>query len=84
MSTPKTYKYMMRAEALADVYRASRVIPIFPCAIECPSSMCTDAIVSFDSEWTLPRLCAALAFLPDGHVMAETVALTEDYTGERK
>ena len=42
-----------------------------------------DVRVTFSCDESLDVLGAAIATIPDGHVMYETIARTEDYTGER-
>lgn len=40
-------------------------------------------VIAFDAEISLENLRRLCEHVEDGHVMAETVALEADYTGER-
>lgn len=80
-------RYKMRAECVSDVGGFLKVVPtgrvtITPCSID--GAWIPDVDVTFTSPWSLERLRAEVTeHVQDGHVMAETVALAKDYTGER-
>lgn len=80
-------RYKMRAECVSDVGNFLKFVPtgrvtITPCNIK--GNWIPDVDVSFTSPWSLADIRVhATINVQDGHVMAESVALAKDYTGER-
>ncbi len=75
----KTMK--LRAEAMRDVgqfLEACGPAVDHVMAVRCD----TDIVVTFSTMNSLAWLRAELAKIEDGHVMADTVAAIENYTGE--
>lgn len=75
-------KYKLRAECLHDinVFLESRTVGCF--TIVRPSIL-PDVQFTFESDLALDDIKSILKTIPDGHVMVETVALEQNYTGER-
>lgn len=77
--------YKMRAEAPADFVRAWKTVAMATWTVKGGSMIgLGDCVITFQSEWSLAHIRRVLELIPDGHVMAETVALLGDYTGDRK
>jgi DNA replication protein DnaC len=80
----KTYK--LRAECIADLQQAiEKLKPLLKTAkIYFPDSKSfPDCDFEFETELALDEIQMSLLDILDGHVMAQTVALIEGYTGER-
>lgn len=89
----KLETYKMRAEAPMDFARAWgngvamttwTVTGGHPSCIGDKALYMGDCEIVFTCTWSLDRIRKALRGVPDGHVMAQTVALLKDYTGDRK
>lgn len=76
--------YKARAECFIDVARFLATVPLESLTVYRPDPRVGDVIVEFSSALTLAQLGEYLRRIPDGHVMAETVAHFLDYTGERR
>ena len=79
-------KFKLRAECEADVFIAIRQLgPAFtgPITIASIGKLGFDTTLTFEAALTLPQVRKILEGIVDGHVMAETVALEADYTGNR-
>jgi len=81
-------RFKLRAECMSDVGRLLQRI----CAHHVEIMFTTtypDVVVTLDRPFVggdmldLTAVRAVLAEIVDGHVMVETVALADDYTGER-
>jgi len=81
-------KYKFRAEVRQDVAILERLIPyeeFLSINIGWDTESLSDIVVVFDLKtWSLNQLIEVMDEVVDGHVMIETVALEEDYTGERR
>lgn len=78
--------YKLRAECLNDVIQlilTNKEKKQFFNPINITSSELDGCDLDFQSNSTLEEIRSTIATLDDGHVMSETVALREDYTGER-
>lgn len=73
--------YKCRAECIADAVLAIDLIR--PTRYVLESSHPPDAVLTFESTKTMDDIVHALKSLPEGHVMWQTVALEEEYTGVR-
>lgn len=73
--------YKLRAECLNDVLQLIKAMPVNKYTIE--SELTPDVEFTFRTECTMRDIICAMKTIPDSHVMAETVALEKDYTGER-
>ena len=80
-----THRYRFRAECWPDVEQLLSIIAgkmsKMTVIIERPFP---DVEVTLDCPLSLEELRAAMHQVEDGHVMVETVAESEVYTGERK
>ncbi len=72
-------RYKMRAECQVDVGRFLRKVPVL--ALSAEGSL--DMVIDFTSNLTLDEIRKKISKIVDGHVMLETVALYEEYTGFR-
>jgi hypothetical protein len=75
--------YKLRAECAADAMVLSAITPSLKGFTVEPVEGFPDVVVEFRSAETLEAIQAACNRVVDGHVMAQTVQLTENYTGER-
>ena len=84
--------YRLRAECQFDIGRMLAVVHTESLTLQQNSfindlnglkAYIPDVTVSFASSLTLAEIKQALREIEDGHVMAQTVALAADYTGER-
>ena len=85
----KTYK--LRAETIIDIsnlmnelfctFNEMGEFKVSPFIVK--GTRLHDCSLEFESEVSLELIKAVVAKIPDGHVMLETVALKENYTGER-
>ena len=94
MSAP-VYRYKLRAECFVDIARFYLAIVERNqyCWMLCrgvgtpPRIICGDSYgdqeFTFESNATLAQLLEVCAEVPDGHVMAETIAFEAEYTGAR-
>ncbi len=76
-------KYKLRAECRGDVGRLKRVLSANAVEWEIVDRLFPDVEVTFTSLLSLGALRRACGDVVDGHVMAQTVALADEYTGER-
>lgn len=83
--TSTTYK--MRAECAYDVGQAivalADTFKLYAMTMQRCSEFLGDVDVVFSFAGEIAEIKAALAGVEDGHVMYETVARIEDYTGDR-
>jgi hypothetical protein len=80
----KVKQYKMRAECMQDAMRLVEAITQRVHSFSVARiSVWADCEVTIDAVISLKMLRAACNRIPDGHVMAQTVQLAEDYTGER-
>lgn len=86
----KVFKF--RAEISSDVDRLKEVLVMDNLKSETLTAYSTklekevnlpDVEIEFESELSLIEIQRIMDTIEDGHVMFETVALIEDYTGER-
>lgn len=80
-------KYKMRAECQNDLGHALLAIPmehLTASQVVSDGTTYPDVIVEFVSSMPLEEIRNALSNIVDGHVMAETVELESEYTGNRK
>ncbi len=75
-----TFKF--RAECVADVYRFVRLGHATNVVVALHNTL-PDVTVTFDSTLGLESVKRLMAKIVDGHVMRETVAPVELYTGQR-
>jgi hypothetical protein len=87
-------RYKLRAECRLDVEELRHVLragavrelagwEIVSLTVE-DGALVPDVEVTFASALSLEALRRACENVPDGHVMAETIARADEYTGERK
>lgn len=78
------YTYKFRAECLTDVINAIKNFGEnqYKLTIEVESPF-PDAVVEMETEMSQEEIHEAMAEIEDGHVMLETLATKEEYTGER-
>lgn len=79
-----TYKF--RAECIADV--AAVLIKVSTCDVsivgcKLKSFWIPDVTVTFTSKWSLAQIKHAISDVEDAHVIIETLAFEDEYTGER-
>lgn len=80
----KLCTYKMRAEAPVDFTRAWTTIAMQTWTVTGGNSIGTgDCEIVFRSKWSLAHIKRVLELITDGHVMAETVAYLDEYTGQR-
>lgn len=79
--------YKMRAECLIDV---ARLLPtlgrgglLYRVEILQPDAAYPDVVVTFEHAQDLEHLRCIIATQADAHVMAQTLQLEENFTGER-
>jgi len=77
----KKLKYKLRAECLPDVLKLMLIIKFSAYRME--NERFPDVDVEFSCDESLEDIKKALETIIDSHVMLETVALLENYTGER-
>lgn len=82
-------KYKLRAECRVDVARLRRVLSIDATGwkvafLTMNGVIAADVEVTFVSALPLEKVRRACENVVDGHVMAQTVALAGEYTGERR
>lgn len=84
-NTPALPRYRFRAECTVDIGRlVSEVDFQFrQLEIESGSEPLGDPVCSFSSSLSLDEVRQIMWRVVDGHVMAQTVALAEDFTGQR-
>lgn len=75
--------YKFRAEADIDVLKLGRQVKLKNLNIEYPDKDFTHCVVEFESDKPLGHLIAIASLIEDCHVIAETIELKENYTGER-
>jgi len=81
--------YTLRAETRVDADKLAATLKSAGChfdnwsAAPAFGSWLPDVRITFCSDEPLDVLRALIATIVDGHVMYETIARTEDYTGER-
>jgi hypothetical protein len=84
--TNKTQTFRFRAELQADIIELVKIIPLQKLkAIAwevCPITRC-NTTCTLTARMSLKRLRSIILQVPDGHVMYETAALLNNYTGER-
>lgn len=79
-------KFKMRAECQTDLGKFLSEIPVNSFRAEqitFKGVALPDMVAEFTSPWELDAIKDAMAKIPDGHVMFETIAPFSEYTGER-
>lgn len=81
-NTPALMRYRFRAECVPDIGRllSDRDFQFLYLEIECSLG---DSVCSFSSSLSLDEVRNIMWRVVDGHVMAQSVAVAENYTGER-
>lgn len=76
-------RYKLRFEAPNDFFQLINLCVELRTPLTALLSTNADT-VSFESQVPLDTLRAHCQMIPDGHVMAETIALERHYTGDRR
>lgn len=77
-------KYKLRAECIQDALNAVNSLKTLLLNFTISNDGCfPDVEMEFETDLELDEIVMTLEEIEDGHVMAETVAQYEDYTGER-
>lgn len=79
----KVYTYRFRAECNHDVEELMKLIGKKITSITRTRGVLPDTYVEFSTYLSLTQIRNAMSKVVDGHVMLQTVALKDDYTGER-
>lgn len=80
------FKYKMRAECKLDVARVIAAVEMFSFTAQrfsLEETIFPDIEIEFVSPTPLRRIKKIIENLSDSHVMVETIALADEYTGER-
>lgn len=75
--------YKLRAECTVDVSRFVEAVHPDTMTMK-KHKLLPDCVVEFTSQLSLSEIINLMSEIPDGHVMIETVATAQFYTGERK
>jgi len=75
-------KYKFRAECLHDIKLLMGLVLVSQFKIE--STLFPDCTAEITTELSIADLKKAMRKIPDSHVMLETIAPLNEYTGERR
>lgn len=76
--------YKMRAEALADVIAFMQLYPVLYYDIHIRLFNGLDPEVTFQTVYQKDYILRRMQDIPDAHVMGQTLAPAEEYTGARE